>query len=135
MRGGTRRMWSRRLLRFAYFIAPVVTAPYRFFRYMYINERNGTVKLENVFFTVFITFMVSLLFAMFYSMAYDGMSASPSRIKESIAEWKCNPALDEILSKEDGVITNFKLTSHLKQCDKAIEDEKIIAEQKKAIKR
>lgn len=133
MNTGTRRMWSRRFLRAGWMIAPIFLMPKKAYLWFTTDSR-GRRDYDNLIGCSVLGFFVSIICSAGFWLNYQMSPASPARIAKAIKEYKCLPELSETLVKRESAISNGFLSRQQSDCEEVIENDKILAEQRKAMK-
>lgn len=129
----SRRMWSRRVLRAGWLIAPIFTMPKRAFRWC-ITDYKGRVCKTNIALTIMMAIFFCTIAGCIFGMWYSTRYASTSRIQKAMADYKCTPTMAEMIASQNTPVQNYWISAREDECQKVIDDDKILREQQKAIK-
>ena len=129
MRRGTKRMWSRRVLRAGWALAPILQFPAKVWNFFF-GDKDRTI----------VTLCCLIVASLIGSCArFEGHLNSPATSKEIEVALKGNPCMIELMprwqEKQGTPLTNFDLSRGKGECDSAIKKFSQVEEQKAAMKR
>lgn len=135
MRSGTRRMWSRRILRAGWLIAPIFTFPRRAWRYFFYDYR-GEFSVFNLGFAIFMLAFISTIITGVYTMVQDVNYRKTVATTEQIKAAADSDPTECVAQQLNNRLSNSTVTlSYIDEAKRSCEEVKVILAQRKALEK
>lgn len=127
-------MWSRRVLRAGWLIAPVFAFPKAAFRFLFCNSR-GEFSVGGFMYVSFMTAVFGFIAFMVHDVATEGNAVSAADIAEARGSSACMAEYVPQIAKNSGdePLTYRDLEFAYRGCDKAARDHRAKLEQAQAL--